>query len=129
MTYPNVLRRYLATLLDLFALWCIVYAISKMPRVDEHGTLAYWMLGLSLLLYEPLLTTFACTLGQAVMGIRVRTVDGLKRIRVDQAFGRMIVKYLLGIISFLTVPARKDRRAIHDLSSGTIVVEASSGDL
>jgi uncharacterized RDD family membrane protein YckC len=119
----------LATLLDLFALWCIVYAIAQMPSVNERGTLAYWILGLSLLPYEPLLTTFACTLGQAVMRIRVRTVDGLKRISLDQAFARMIVKYLLGIISFLTVPARKDRRAIHDLSSGTIVIEAGSSDL
>jgi hypothetical protein len=38
--------------------------------------------------------------------------------------GRMLVKYLLGIVSFLTVPARKDRRAIHDLSADTIVIEA-----
>jgi uncharacterized RDD family membrane protein YckC len=36
----------------------------------------------------------------------------------------MLVKYLLGIVSFLTVPARKDRRAIHDLSADTIVIEA-----
>ncbi len=129
MKYPNVLRRYLATLLDLFALWCIIYAISRMPSITERGTLAYWILGISLLFYEPLLTRYACTPGQAVMRIRVRTVDGMKRLGLDQAFGRMIVKYLLGIISFLTVPARKDRRAIHDLSSGTIVIEASNSDL
>jgi hypothetical protein len=51
------------------------------------------------------------------MRIRVRTKEGLQRVGLDQAFGRMIVKYLLGIISFLTVPARADRRAIHDLAS------------
>lgn len=124
MKYPNVLRRYLATLLDVFALWCIVYGFSRFPSFTEGGALAYWSLGLALLLYEPLLTTYACTLGQALMRIRVRTPDGLKRIGLAQAFGRMIVKYLLGMISFLTVPARKDRRAIHDLSSGTIVIEA-----
>src|SRR5262245_13699592 len=120
MKYPNVLRRYLATLVDLFALWCIFYAVSQTPALTRRGALAYSILGLSLLLYEPLLTTYACTLGQALMRIRVRTVDGLTCIGLDQAFARMIVKYLLGIISFLTVPARKDRRAIHDLSSGTI---------
>src|SRR5262245_758894 len=129
MKYPNVLRRYLATLLDLFALWCIVYAIAKTPALTDRGALAYWILCISLLLYEPLLTRYACTLGQVTMRIRVRTIDGLKRISLDQAFGRMFVKYLLGIISFLTVPARKDRRAIHDLSSGTIVIEAGKSDL
>jgi uncharacterized RDD family membrane protein YckC len=129
MKYPNVLRRYLATVVDLFVLWCIFYAISQTPALTERGALAYWILAVSLLLYEPLLTTYACTLGQAVMRIRVRTVGNLTRIGLDQAFGRMIVKYLLGIISFLTVPARQDRRAIHDLSSGTIVIEAGGSAL
>ena len=126
MKYPNILRRYLATLLDLFAWWCLIYAMSRVPSITEHGTLAYSLFGLSFLLYEPLLTTYACTLGQAIMRIRVRTKEELKRVRLDQAFGRMIVKYLLGAVSFLTVPARKDRRAIHDLASNTIVIEAAS---
>jgi uncharacterized RDD family membrane protein YckC len=126
MKYPNVLRRYLATVIDLFALWCIVYGFSRLPNVAESGALVYWALGLSLLLYEPILTTYACTLGQALMRIRVRSPGGLRRIRLHQALGRMVVKYMLGIISFLTVPARKDRRAIHDLSSGTIVIEAAA---
>ena len=129
MKYPNILRRYLATVLDLVALWCIFYAISQTPALTERGALAYWILVVSLLLYEPLLTTYACTLGQGVMRIRVRTVGKLTRIGLDQAFGRMIVKYLLGIISLLTVPARQDRRAIHDLSSGTIVIEAGRSAL
>jgi uncharacterized RDD family membrane protein YckC len=124
LKYPNVLRRYLATLLDLFAWWCLIYAMSRVPSITEHGALAYSLFGLSFMLYEPLLTTYACTLGQAIMRIRVRSKDELKRVTLDQALGRMIVKYLLGIISFLTVPARKDRRAIHDLASNTIVIEA-----
>ncbi len=128
MKYPNVLRRYLATLVDVFALWCIVYGFSQFSTFTEGGALAYWGLGFALIFYEPLLTTYACTLGQALMRIRVRTTDGLRRIGLAQAFGRMIVKYLLGMISFLTVPARKDRRAIHDLSAGSIVIEARSRD-
>ena len=124
MKYPNVLRRYLATLLDVFALWCIVYGFAQVPTFTAGGAAAYWMLGLALLLYEPLLTAYVCTVGQALMRIRVRTPDGLNRIGVARAFSRMIVKYLLGMISFLTVPARKDRRAIHDLAADTIVIEA-----
>jgi uncharacterized RDD family membrane protein YckC len=126
MKYPNLLRRYLATLLDLFAWWCLIYAMSRVPGITEHSVLAYALFGLSFLLYEPVLTTHACTLGQAIMGIRVRTVNSLQRIDLDQALGRMLVKYLLGVISFLTVPARADRRAIHDLASNTIVISASS---
>ena len=124
MKYPNVLRRYLATILDVFALWCVVYAFSRVPAFTEGGAVAYWGLGIALFFYEPLLTTYACTLGQWVMRIRVRTVASLERIDLAQAVIRMLVKYLLGMISFLTVPARKDRRAIHDLSAVTIVIEA-----
>jgi uncharacterized RDD family membrane protein YckC len=124
MKYPNVLRRYLATLLDLFALWCVVYAFSRVPALTQGGTAAYWGLGVVLFFYEPLLTANACTFGQWVMRIRVRTPESLERIGLAQAIGRMLVKYLLGIVSFLTVPARDDRRAIHDLSAHTIVIEA-----
>lgn len=60
------------------------------------------------------------------MRIRVRTPDGNNRIGIAHAFMRMVVKYLLGLISFLTVPARKDRRAIHDLAARSIVVEAGA---
>lgn len=40
-SYPNLLRRYLATLLDLFAWWCLVYAMSRVPSITEHGALVY----------------------------------------------------------------------------------------
>jgi len=39
------------------------------------------------------------------------------------------VKYLLGIISMLTIPARADRRAIHDFATDTIVIEAANDKL
>jgi uncharacterized RDD family membrane protein YckC len=122
LNYPNLLRRYLATLLDLFALWLIIYAIAQVSSITDNSVLAYSLLALTVLLYEPALTTYACTPGQVLMRIRVRSIDGLRRIHLHQAIGRMIVKYFLGLISFLTVPARNDRRAIHDLSSGTIVI-------
>ena len=96
MKYPNVLRRYLATVFDLFALWCIFYAIAQTPALTERGALAYWVLGISLLLYEPLLTAYACTLGQAVMRIRVRTLD-THRHRGGQR-GRVVITTLRKII-------------------------------
>jgi uncharacterized RDD family membrane protein YckC len=71
------------------------------------------------------MTVFLCTLGQAVMRFRVRKADDLSRVSLVQVYIRIVVKYLLGVISFLTMPARRDRRAIHDLAGGTIVIEAS----
>lgn len=129
MRYPNILRRYLATVVDIGVIWFFIYLISRLPALTGSDALAYSLCGILILLYEPLLTTYASTPGQALMRFKVRTKDGLKRIGLSQAYGRFIVKYLLGVISLLTIPARKDRRAIHDLAADTIVVEAAQSDL
>lgn len=126
MRYPTLSRRCAATLIDLFLRACIFYAISQIPAISKAGGLAYWVLGLAVLLYEPLLTTYACTLGQALMQIRVRTMGALQRIGFAKAFVRMLVKYSVAIVSVLTISGHKHRRAIHDLAAGTIVVEAAA---
>ena len=54
MKYPSLLRRYLATVLDVLVLWCIVFTISRTPVLTERGALACWVMVPSLLLYEPL---------------------------------------------------------------------------
>jgi hypothetical protein len=48
------------------------------------------------------------------------------RVPIWRLHMRVVVKSVLGIISFLTLPARRDRRAIHDLAANTLVVEASA---
>lgn len=74
--------------------------------------------------YPNLLRRYVATMGQAIMRIRVRTFESLKRIPVHMAYLRLVVKYVLGGISVLTVPGRRDRRAIHDLPVDSIVVDA-----
>lgn len=74
--------------------------------------------------YEPLLTTIGCTLGQKVAGVRVRKYsDSSKTINIAQAYLRFIIKFFLGFISFFTITTNKERRAMHDLISGTVVIE------
>jgi hypothetical protein len=82
-------------------------------------------------LYEPVFTSFAVTLGQALMRFRVRQFGTLKRIPIHLAYLRIIVKYFLGGVSALTIPARSDRRGIHDLTVDSIVVNAraAAGDV
>ena len=126
MGYPNAFRRYLATLVDLAAVWSGIFLISRLHVLSGSDALAYTLFAALLLCYEPFLTTYAATVGQVVMRFRVRTFEGLNRIGLAQAYGRFVIKYLLGIVSFLTMPARDDRRAIHDLVTETIVIEASA---
>jgi uncharacterized RDD family membrane protein YckC len=107
----------------MIAILTLIYLYVRSP-LYEYATQAdiAGLVGIGLFAcYEPLLTSFFCTIGQAIMGFRVRKVAG-GRISVVQAYVRVIVKYLLGMLSFLTMPARADRRAIHDLAAGTIVV-------
>ncbi len=125
MIYPSVFRRYLSTLLDMFLLWCWVYAVTRFPAITESNWTVVAAIAPVILTYEPMLTAFRCTIGQWVFRIRVRTFEGGERISVPQAYGRLIGKYFLGIFSMLTIPARKDRRAIHDFATDTIVIEAA----
>ena len=73
-------------------------------------------------LYEPVLTSRSCTLGQLITGIRVRKVEGLDRISVVSAYIRILIKLPLGLISFFTIPFTRGKRAIHDFAAGSIVV-------
>jgi uncharacterized RDD family membrane protein YckC len=95
----------------------IVVLIGQLPFLsrDTHG-FGEILLLLVFLNYEPVL---------AVMRFRVREIDSGNPPPIWRLYVRVIVKATLGLISFLTLPARADRRAIHDLAANTLVVEAS----
>ena len=124
MDYPSIFRRYLATLLDIAVIWFCVFGLTRIPMVANSS----WGMPMSaaafIALYEPVFTSFAVTLGQALMRFRVRQYGTLKRIPIHMAYLRVIVKYFLGGISVLTIPARSDRRGVHDLTVDSIVVNA-----
>ena len=75
-----------------------------------------------LFLYEPIFTSRFCTLGQKIMGIRVREIFSLQKISIPKAYLRIVIKIFLGFISFFSIPFSSERRAIHDFVAGTIVV-------
>jgi uncharacterized RDD family membrane protein YckC len=124
VTYPSLLRRIIALNIDIFILLALFFAFSRSPLYDPANKKPiYWPL-LLLLLYEPIFTAYLCTLGQWAVGARVRTVNTYKHVPLWRAFIRLLVKDSLGIISFVLMPRQKQRRALHDLASGTIVIEA-----
>jgi uncharacterized RDD family membrane protein YckC len=126
MRYPSLLRRYIASLIDGATIF-VVFALYMRSPLRFAGSQApnYWPL-LLLTLYEPLLTRYQCTPGQLLMRIRVRTEPRIERVPVLRTFIRLAVKYFLGIISFAFMPAHRQKRALHDLAAGTIVVDARS---
>ena len=79
-------------------------------------------------LYEPLTTSLLSgTIGHHLIGIRVRQKgDQSLNIPVFSAFIRFFVKIFLGWISFLTISSSEKKRAIHDMVSGSVVINYKS---
>ncbi|MGO9935571.1 MAG: RDD family protein [Steroidobacteraceae bacterium] len=126
MQYPSLLRRYVASLIDGLILFFVFILYMRAPlRFARSQAPNYWPLVL-LALYEPLLTRYLCTPGQFLMNIRVRTEPEIERVLVLRTFLRLFVKYILGIISFVFMPAHRQKRALHDLAADTIVIDAHS---
>ena len=122
--YPSLLRRYFSTVIDGL-LVIIMIILSGYIFQSENPALVYIRVGLILfmfLVYEPLFTSFFCTLGQKLTGIRVRRVVLREKINLFQAYIRVVTKLVLGVISFFTIPFSKNKRAIHDMVVGSIVI-------
>jgi len=123
--YPSLLRRYLSTMIDTFVILGLLFSFSRSPLYDPDATEAtLWPLWI-FVIYEPLLTALACTPGQLVMHFRVRRISDFGRPGIHVTLARWLVKGLLGIFSIMFLPRQKQRRALHDLASGTIVLNAA----
>ena len=124
---PTLTRRYIATAIDVgFVLLAIILVAHLFENAGDTGVKV--RVGLILFfffVYEPLCTSRFCTVGQKIMGVRVRRFPSLERIPLFMAYARILVKGLLGILSFFTLPFSKDRRAIHDMAARSIVVYAA----
>ena len=72
--YPTMPRRYLATLIDgILILSVFISTVYIIPQ--ENETARILRIGIAIFMffiYEPLHTSKLCTLGQKIMGIRVR---------------------------------------------------------
>jgi hypothetical protein len=104
--------------IDLNDLWLNV--LDKFENVPDY--IRYVLIAV-VILYEPILTTISCTLGQLLMDIRVRKFkDPEKKVLFHEAIIRLLPKLILGWISFLLIIFSVNKRAIHDYVSGTIVI-------
>jgi uncharacterized RDD family membrane protein YckC len=124
--YPTILRRYLASSIDVVFILTVFIAFFYMLNGDNDiGLIIRIMIGFSVLfLYEPVFTSRLCTIGQKITGIRVRKADSGKRLSIPEACLRTVVKLLLGLISFFSIPVTRKRRALHDFAAGSVVIYA-----
>jgi uncharacterized RDD family membrane protein YckC len=128
INYPDLKTRVQSIFIDALLMVALMFVAAwildkvSLSESDEGWVKALIFVGIWGI-YEPLAMTFGCTLGNYLMKIRVRNHNNVgKRINLIQAYGRFFVKMLLGWISFLTMNFNKERRAIHDFISETVVI-------
>ena len=124
--YPSLLRRVQAMFIDFVVILCIfmvssliIGAVGSVPDEIKISILFFCFV-----LYEPLwISTAGGTIGHQILKLRVKRYATPERnIGFIPALGRIIAKTALGWISFLTVNSSSEKRAIHDILSGSVVV-------
>ncbi len=116
----NIERMYLLLILITFSITSFLF--------DKIGDVPNWIRGMvlifSIYLYEPFfITVFGGTIGHNFLKVNVkRIINPHLKINFFQATLRFFTKFLLGWISFLTITGNKRKRAIHDMISGSIMI-------
>ena len=128
----------MATLIDLSLVIFCVRLVVKYPIFSEVQWVNIFVAVQVPLHYEPVLSAHLCTIGQAVMGTRVRDAETLGRMTLGKAYVRLVLKYIMSILGAASGPSAAgtptpigvwsgaEGRALHDLEAGTIVVNANS---
>lgn len=142
LMYAGIFRRSVATLIDLVALASVLTYIVQRPPIAGAPWAGVVVVVVAVLLYEPFLSSRLCTLGQLVMGLRVRDAETLQKLPIGRAYKRFVLKYVASILGAASagtanVPAGAgavrvsvwpygDHRSIHDMQVGSVVVNASA---
>jgi uncharacterized RDD family membrane protein YckC len=121
---PTILRRYLSTFIDAMFIVAIFIAVSYYFNSDEilSNTIRMSVFFIIFFVYEPICTSFFCTIGQRITRIRIRTFSSNEKISIISAYIRIILKLFLGVYSLIAIPFTRDRRAIHDFAAGSVVI-------
>lgn len=121
--YPPLVKRIQALFID-FVLILLLFSLSSVLLGKDTATwLKAGIFIFSIFLYEPTLISFTGnTIGQKLVGIRVvRYADPEKNISLVQASIRVVVKFLLGWVSFLSIIFNREKRGLHDMASSAVV--------
>ncbi|MDJ1467076.1 RDD family protein [Cytophagaceae bacterium DM2B3-1] len=126
--YPSLLKRIQSSVID--ALVVILFMVIFTQIADSFENFPVWLrvvFMFTIVLYEPVCITYFNTLGQYLLGIRVRDNDyPSERIPLFKSIIRFALKTFLGWFAFISVYNNKRRRALHDMAAGSIVVSRKS---
>jgi uncharacterized RDD family membrane protein YckC len=124
-TYPTLADRVQSTFIDTIVIIILMFVFASV--LERYKAAPDWIrialfFGLWAM-YEPIATTFGGTIGNHLKGIRVRQYSNpARRIHFFQAFVRYAVKIMLGWLSFLTIHSNPQKRAVHDMVVGSVMI-------
>ena len=132
LEFPSLVRRIQALTIDAVVLLTVFILTAQLVDILENTPA--WIRALVFIfmfyIYEPLLISYKCTLGQYFMGIRVRSIKNpANRISLGRAYLRFLLKALLGWLSFITISFNPRKRAIHDFVGASIVVRKPAANI
>jgi uncharacterized RDD family membrane protein YckC len=125
--YPSLTDRIKSSVIDILFVIFLMSIIAPFLDIftevpDELRAVLFIFL---FFIYEPLAHTLGFTLGNYIMGLRVRKSRNKNAtINLFQAYLRFTIKSVLGWISFFTIHSNKKRKAMHDIVSDTVVIYA-----
>lgn len=127
ISYPSLVQRVQSMFIDTVFLVGLIFAFSAILSI--FGGVPDWIrmvvFSLIWLVYEPLCVAMGCTIGNYIIGLRVRDNKNIaERIDILRAVIRYAVKVSLGWISFITIHSNSKRRAIHDMAAGSVMILA-----
>ncbi len=124
--YPNVLLRVKAIVTDYFVMLVFMFSVafifSHFEQASENIRMGAFLF--IFVFYDPIFTSFfGGTIGHKLNGLAVKRVASPeKNVNIILATVRFLVKSSLGVISLLVISANDQRRAIHDIISGSVVI-------
>ena len=132
LEFPSLVRRVQALTIDALILLTVFVLTAQL--VDVYENTPIWIRALVFIfmfyIYEPLLISYRCTVGQYFMAIRVRSIKNPdKRISLGRAYLRFFLKGILGWLSFITISFNPRKRAIHDFAGASIVVRKPAANI
>jgi uncharacterized RDD family membrane protein YckC len=125
-TYPSLSDRVQSMFIDSIVI--VVLMLIAASWLEKYDNAPDWI-RIALFfgfwaIYEPLCITIGGTIGNIFKGIRVRQLQSTnKKINFLMAFVRYVIKMCLGWLSFLTIHTNKEKRAIHDLVVGSVMIK------
>lgn len=124
--YPELKERLQSTFIDtVFILMLMFCTASLLDNFNDVPDWVRFVLFIGLVLaYEPICMVFGCTVGNYFKKIRVRKyADSSRKLNILQAAVRYPVKVMLGWVSFVTIHSNAQRRAIHDMAAGSVMIK------